>query len=212
MEPEEIDSVEKYLFLLLYAEGAKEVKGEPIRGDLWLQKEMFLVFRNVPLVEEEEFEAYLLGPFSELVDEYASQLIVSDYIRKNSQGIKLTEKGERTASELWEKEKNETKLMIKDVKSFLGDMTRDELLVFIYSTFEDFAEESEVKKEIERKRLPVSINLFRKHKISLKRAAAIAKLSIDEYTGLLKSRGIPIYEYTDEELQEELLAGGTRSS
>ena len=211
MEPEEIDPVEKYLFLFLYAEGLKKVKGEPIRGNLWIQKGVFLIFRNVPSVEE-EFEAYLLGPFSELVDEYTSQLIVSDYVKKDSQGIKLTEKGERIASELWQKEKNETKLMIKDVKSFLSDMTRDELLVFIYSTFEEFAEESEVKKEIERKRLPVSISLFKKHKISLKRAAAIAKLSIDEYIELLKNRNIPIYEYTDEELWEELLAGEAHNS
>jgi len=210
MEPEETDPVEKYLFLLLYAEGPKKVKSEPIRGDLWVQKEIFLIFRNVPSVEE-EFEAYFLGPFSELVDEYTSQLLVSDYISKDSQGIKLTEKGERIASELWEKENNETKLMIKDVKSFLGDMTKDELLVFIYSTFEDFAEESEVKKEIERKRLPVSISLFKKHKVSLKRAAAIAKLPINEYMELLKSRNIPIYEYTDKELWEELLISGAHN-
>jgi len=206
MEQEEIDPVEKHLFLLLYAR-----KCEPIPGDLWAQKEMFLISRNVPSAEE-EFEAYLLGPFSEFVDEYISQLRVSEYIKKDSEGIKLTPEGKKIASEIWEREKNETKLMIEDVKSFLNDMTRDELLVFIYSTFEEFTEESEIKEEIERKRLDVSISLFKKRKISLKRAATIAKLSINEYVALLKSRKIPIYEYTDEELREELSAGEAHSS
>jgi len=211
MEQEEIDPVEKYLLLILYAKGPNKTICEPIRGDLWAQKEMFLISRNVPSAEK-EFEAYLLGPFSELVDEYISQLKVSEYIKKDSEGVRLTEKGRTIASEIWEKETDETKLMIEDVKSFLNDMTRDELLVFIYSTFEEFAEESEVKEEIERKRLDVSISLFKKHKISLKRAAAVAQLPINEYVTLLKSRGIPIYEYTDEELREELLAGRAHSS
>jgi len=194
---EESDPVEKYLFLLLHAEG------KPIRGDLWLQKEMFLIFRNIPSAKE-EFEAYYLGPFSELVDEYVSQLSVSEYIKRDPQGLKLTEKGERIASALWEKEKDEVKQMIKDVKEFLGDMSRDELLVFIYSTFEEFAEESEVRDEIEQKRLKVSIDLFKKNKISLKRAAAIANVPLNEYIALLKSKNIPIYEYSDEELVKEL--------
>lgn len=208
---QEIDPVERYLFLLLYAEGPNKIRCEPIRGNLWAQKEMFLVSRNVPS-KEEEFEAYLLGPFSELVDEYISQLIVSEYIEKTPEGLKLTAKGRRISSELWERENNETKLMIEDVKSFLNDMTRDELLVFVYSTFKEFAEESEVKEEIERKRLNVSISLFKKHKISLKRAAAIANLPINDFVALLESRKIPIYEYTDEELREELLAGEADSS
>jgi len=202
---EETDPVEKYLFLLLHAEG------KPIRGDLWLQKEMFLIFRNVPSAKE-EFKAYYLGPFSELVDEYVSQLTVSEYIGRDSQGFELTEKGERIASELWDKERDEVKQMVKDIKDFLGDMSRDELLVFIYSTFEEFAEESEVKEEIEQKRLRVSIDLFKKHKISLKRAATIAKLTMDEYLALLKSKDIPIYEYNDEELAKELSADEGSSS
>lgn len=196
---EEIDPVEKYLFLLLYADD------KPIRGNLWLQKEMFLIFRNIPSAKE-EFEAYYLGPFSELVDEYLSQLSISEYIKRDSQGIKLTEKGKYIAADLWKKEKNEVREMIKDVKNFLGDMSRDELLVFIYSTFEDFAEESEVKEEIEQKRLKVSIDLFKKGKISLKRAAAIAKTPLNEFITLLKKKGIPIYEYDDKELLKELIS------
>ena len=211
MEQEEIDAVEKYLFLLLYAEGPKKAKYEPILGNLWMQKEMFLVFRNIPSAEE-EFEGYLLGPFSELVDEYASQLIVSEYVNKDSEGLKLTEKGRKIASKLWEGEKDETKQMIADVKSLLNDMNRDELLVFIYSTFKEFTEESEIKEEIERKRVDASVSLFKKHKISLKRAAILAKLPVEEYVALLKSMRIPIYEYSDEELSEELSAGEAHSS
>lgn len=211
MMEERSDPIEKYLFLLLYSEGGSKQKAEPVRGDTWLQKEMFLIFRNVQ-TPREEFEADYYGPFSETVDEYAEQLEISGYITRSASGLKLTPKGEQIASEMWQDESEKNQQIIRDVKTFLNDMTIDELLVFIYSTYEKFAEQSEIKDEVERKRIDVAISLFRKHKISLKRAANIAKLSLQEFIALLQSKKIPIYEYTDEELREELSAGRAGNS
>jgi len=208
---ESSDPIEKYLFLLLYSEGSSGQKVEPVRGDTWLQKEMFLIFRNIK-TPREEFEADYYGPFSETVDEYTEQLETSGYIARSANGLKLTLKGEQIASETWQNESEQNKQIIKDVKTFLNDMTIDELLVFIYSTYEEFAEQSEIKEEVERKRVDVSISLFRKHKISLERAADIAELPIQQYIALLQSRKIPIYEFTDEELREELSAGRASDS
>jgi predicted HTH domain antitoxin len=91
-------------------------------------------------------------------------------------------------------------------------MTIDELLVFIYFTYEKFAEQSEVKDEIERKKVDASISLFKRHKISLKCAANIAKMPLQQYITLLQNLKIPVYEYTDEELREELASRGADSS
>ncbi len=62
----ELEAAERYLLLLLYAPGPRGIQGEPIRGDLWLQKELFLVSRNVePLLEEFDQERTLLLLFGQ---------------------------------------------------------------------------------------------------------------------------------------------------
>jgi len=211
MMKEGSDIVEKYLFLLLYSDGVSNQQNEPIRGDTWLQKEMFLIFRNIK-TPKEEFQPDFYGPFSEIVDEYSEQLEISGYVTRTAKGMKLTPRGEQIASKIWQEENEENKKTIKDVKSFLNDMTIDELLVFIYSTYEKFAEQSEVKDEIECKKVNASISLFKRHKISLKCAANIAKIPLQQYIMLLQNLKIPAYEYTDEELREELASRGADSS
>jgi len=191
------EPIEKHLLLLLYA------GGKPVKGDIWLQKELFLISRNVDELKE-EFDAYLLGPFSETVYEYKEQLKVSNYILQDREGSRLTEKGRQIASKLWEAISEEEKQMIADAKTFLNDLSRDELLVFIYSTFREFTDESIVREEIEKKKLPVAISLFRKHKVSLERASKIAEVALQEFASILKDRSIPAYDYPDEELLEEL--------
>jgi len=205
------DLVEKYLFLLLYSDGVSNQQNEPIRGDTWLQKEMFLISRNIK-TPKEEFQPDFYGPFSETVDEYSEQLEISGYITRDAKGLKLTPRGEQIASKMWQGENEENKKTIKDVKSLLNDMTIDELLVFIYFTYEKFAEQSEVKDEIERKKVDASISLFKRHKISLKCAANIAKIPLQQYITRLQNLKIPVYEYTDEELREELASRGADSS
>lgn len=199
------EPIEKYLLLLLHA------RRKPIKGDIWLQKELFLISRNIDELKE-EFDAYLLGPFSETVYEYKEQLKVSGYILQDKEGFRLTDKGGQIASKLWEDTSAEEKQMIIDAKTFLNDLSRDELLVFIYSTFRDFTDESIVREEIEKKKLPVAISLFRKRKVSLERASKIAEVTLQEFASILKDRSIPAYDYSDEELLEELQSSETDRS
>lgn len=197
------EPIEKHLLLLLYAEGPKKCQEEPVKGDIWLQKELFLISRNVDELKE-EFESYLLGPFSEAVYEYEEQLKVSDYMIQDKEGLKLTEKGRHIASKLWETTNEKERQMIVDVKTFLNDLRRDELLVFIYSTFSEFTDNSIIKEEIEDKRLPVAISLFKKYKVSLERASKIANVPLQKFISILQERNIPAFNYTDDELLEEM--------
>lgn len=200
------EPIEKYLLLLLYAEGPSKRKGEPIKGDIWLQKELFLVSRNVDELRE-EFAAYLLGPFSEAVYEYEEQLKVSDYIVHDREGLKLTEKGRHIALKLWQTMNENERQMIVDVKTFLNDLRRDELLVFIYSTFSEFTDNSIIREEVEEKRLPVAISLFKKRKVSLERASKIANVPLQKFAAILQERDIPAFDYSDDELLEEMQTG-----
>jgi len=204
LSADDLDPVERYLFLLLYSPGPRGSAGEPIKGDLWLQKELFLVSQNVEPLRE-EFEAYRLGPFSEAVEEYESQLRVSQFIDVAASGIRLTEKGQSIAKEIWESADEKERRLIIYVKQLLNDLSRDELLVLIYSSFEESTVNSDIKAEVERKRSDVAISLFRKQKVSLERAARIARMPVMHFVKFLKARGISAYEPSDAELKEELL-------
>ena len=211
MSDQELEPAERYLFLLLRAPGSDGRHGEPVKGNLWLQKELYLVSRNVKQLSD-EFEAYRLGPFSEAVEEYESQLRVSQFIDVTSAGIKLTSKGQKIAEEVWIQASKDEQELVSQFKSLLNDLSRDELLVLVYSTFEESTINSDIRAEIEAKRKDVAVSLFRKRKVSLERAAKIAQMSLTQFMKLLKSRNIPAIEITSEEIREELLSASSPSS
>lgn len=205
MTDEEPDAAERYLLLLLYAPGPRGVQSEPIRGSLWLQKELFLVSRNVEALVE-EFEAYRLGPFSEAMEEYESQLEISGYVESTTSGLGLTARGKTIAKEIWESADEKDRMLVQDAKSLLNDLTRDELLVLIYSNFEELTVNSDIRGEIAQKRVEVAVSLFSKRKVTLERAAKIAKMPLPRFMSLLKAKGIRAVEITGDELKEELSA------
>jgi predicted HTH domain antitoxin len=56
----------------------------------------------------------------------------------------------------------------------------------------------------ERLRVPLAIGLFAERAVSLAKAARLAGLTRYEFAKLLKQRGLPAYEYTEAEYQEDL--------
>lgn len=211
MPDEDLEPAERYLLLLLRAPGSGGKQGEPVKGNLWLQKELYLVSRNVKQLTE-DFEAYRLGPFSEAVEEYESQLRVSHFIDVTPAGIKLTSKGQEIAEGIWNQASKDDQALVSQVKSLLNDLSRDELLVLVYSTFEESTVNSDIKADIEAKRMEAAVSLFRKRKVTLERAAEIAKMSLPQFMRLLKSRNIPAIEVTSEEIKEELLSASSPNS
>ncbi len=200
----EPDPVEKHLLLLLYARDSTGQECSPVRGQLWLQKEMFLIAREVPDLNE-EFEEFRLGPFSESVDDHYERLSNSGYIEHGKQGITLTQRGRELAQTMWVKSNPKERELAERVKKFANDLSSDELLVFIYKRFPDYTTISDVKDSIEAKRLDAAVSLFKKDKISLSAAAEISGKSISEFREVLQSRGLPVVELSSDETREELL-------
>lgn len=198
----ELEPVERFILLLLYSRDR-----EPVKGETWLQKEMFLIGKNVDEIGRKYPNAgYLKGPYSEAVDKTASQFQMSGFLsRETGQGISLTSKGAELARELLEQTKEEERKMVHDVKEFLNDMSSDELLAYIYSCYPESTENSDIKEQVKEKCLPAAVNLVRKRKISVEKGAEIANMPLKSFVLELKKRNVPVFEGA-EGLENDLIA------
>jgi len=165
---------------------------QPLRGELWFQKELFLIAQNVKELEEEaDFESDFIGPYSEIADEELEQLRREGIVKKEK--IELTPYGREAAKYLQRESPPGILELISEMKSFLNNLTREELLGFIYYSFPEMRIESVEFAEIERIRKQIAISLFKKGKVSLGKAASIAGLSQDEMIKELKGTGIRVF-------------------
>lgn len=165
---------------------------EPIRGKLWFQKELFLVAKNIPHLEEEtDFEEDLLGPYSETADDELKQLQIEGIVDKRK--LRLTPFGIKLAKLLELKASKNLLQLVSDIKSFLNNLTKDELLGFMYFSYPEMRTESVEFERIKENRRPIAIRLYEKGKVSLGKAAEIAGLSQEEFIETLREKGIPVF-------------------
>jgi predicted HTH domain antitoxin len=166
---------------------------EPIKGKLWFQKEMYLLSKNINLLEEEsDFEPDLLGPNSETLDEELEELEDIKIVKEDENKRILTTLGQEIAKILISKTDKESLKIISDMKNFFNDMTKDEILGYVYFSFPEMTEESIEYKNILAKRKEIAISLFKKRKVSLGKASEIAGLPIEDFMKLLKSYNISL--------------------
>jgi predicted HTH domain antitoxin len=165
---------------------------QPVKGKLWFQKELFLIAQNVKNLEEEaDFESDFIGPYSEIADEELDQLRREGIVEKEK--VELTPYGREVAKHLQQESPLNILKLISEMKSFLNNLTKEELLGFIYYSFPEMREESVEFAEIERVRKQIAISLFKKGKVSLGKAASIAGLSQDELIRELRVTGIRVF-------------------
>lgn len=173
----ELNNAEKILILLFSAD-----RGKAIPGNLWLQKEAFLISESItPLEEYFDFEAHLQGPFSEAVNNIAEDLQYLGLINRDRKGMRLTEKGNELAELIEEGTEEEILELITDTKSKLNNLTKDELLVYIYYSHPDMTTESLEKVDLEPKRASVASKLYRRGKVDLEKGADLAGMSLSEF-------------------------------
>ena len=178
---------QKIAILLFGANGS-----EPIKGKLWFQKELFLISKSIPELEEEaEFESDFMGPYSELADEQADRLRVERIL--DSTQKQLTPLGHKIEEQTKREFGLDTVCFIQEMKAFLNDLSKDELLGFIYYSYPDMRSDSLEFNRISLKRKEIAIRLFKKRKISLGKAAVIAGLTQEELIELLQSIGIAVF-------------------
>jgi len=174
--------------ILLY--GAKDC--EPIKGKLWFQKELFLISQAIPeLQEEAEFESDLMGPYSEIADEQVDRLRIEKVL--DPEAKELTRYGDKLKRKVKDEFSDDINRFIGEMKGFLNDLSKDELLGFIYYNYPDMKVDSLEFKRIDSKRQDIAASLFRKKKISLGKAALISGLTQEEIIELLQSKGVSVF-------------------
>jgi predicted HTH domain antitoxin len=183
----QLEKMERFFFMLLYApiDGSLFV---PVQGETWLQKEMYALSRIFPDIEEDaDFEAYHYGSFSESVDEVKDQYKNSKYVTRDPRGqLQLSAKGLELAEEVWRAATLEERRAIQEVKQAYNDMGRDELLLFMYGTYPETAENSDVRERIMANRRRLALNLYKKGKVSYQKAAELAGMRLDDFMQQVK--------------------------
>lgn len=173
----DLNNAEKIFLILLEADGGKAVP-----GSIWLQKEMFLIAKNLkPLENYLEFEPHIQGPFSETVKNILENLQFLGYVRKDGGRINLTDKGEHLVRYIYGNASEELIELIEDIKRFVNDLTKDELLVYIYYSYPEMTEESYEIGDIEEKRVDLAKRLYQKDKVSLEKASELAGRPLSEF-------------------------------
>lgn len=71
--------------------------------------------------------------------------------------------------------------VIQGFKEFLNNLSRDEILLFVYVSYPDFIEKSAVYERVIRKWIPTAISLYREGKVSLEKAAFLAGLPVEKF-------------------------------
>jgi hypothetical protein len=185
---DQLTLTQKYILLLLESNSE-----EPITGKVWFQKELFLVSQNIPRLETEtDFEASLMGPFSENANSELDQLRIEGLVQLNG-SIKLTIEGKQVTQRVKTKASQQTKDILSEMKSFVNDLPEDEMLAFVYFSYPQMTEESIVFEEIKQRRVQLALSLYRKKKVSIGKAAMIAGMCQEDFIAKAKSSGMCIF-------------------
>jgi predicted HTH domain antitoxin len=183
MIDDDLDQVDKLYLLLLHANG-----GEAVPGDLWIQKELFLMAKNMPKLEAAlEFEPYLRGPFSETVEGIHDKLEVYGLVQRTRGGVRLTEKGDHLVENFYEEVPDDIHAMVQDIKDFANDLSKEELLVYVYYSYPDMTKNSMEKAGLEQKRERVARHLYDRGKVSLEKASELAGVPLSEFQGAMRA-------------------------
>lgn len=153
-----------------------------------------------------KFDEHNFGIFSPSLDSIQAQNKASKLIDQRPGGgrLLLTSRGVTIAEKIWNASSLEERKLVSGIKNFFNKMSYWEIIVFSYSTHPKTTVNSEIKSDFAKKRLPIAIDLFKKHQISLKKAASVAGISTKEFKEELLKKKIYPYELDEETYKESL--------
>ena len=188
---EDIEPIERYLFLLLFAPDSSGRFSHPIRGNTWLQKQMFVLSKlNDQLAEDTEFDAYAMGAYSDTLAEVQDQFYISGFAERDNEEMRLTLDGRREAEKVWSHASDTERKTVTMVKTWLNDLTFNELLAVIYGMYPESASKSEVKPQVDARLPDLAVNLLRKGKVTFDFARRMTGMTSQQFEALLEAKRV----------------------
>ncbi len=191
----DIEKNEGKLYILFLLNSLNQ---QPILGKTKLMKELFFISNNVPSLEKlYSFEADNYGPSSDAVARFLDDLTLFEVISLENKSkssssdyfeYSLTDFGKKILESIKNKPKDTE--LIEDMKILFDGLTTDESLALTYFSFPETTVESLVKGKIEKNRVNLALNLYKKNKVSLTKASYIAGIPIDSFLELLRKNNI----------------------
>ena len=172
------EEAEKYIVLLL---GAKD---KPIPSQWHLQKEMFMLSRAVPKINEFfDFERHYNGPFSPELKETVDEPLYYDnayYAHKNGT-ICLTEQGTEIFKKIISEHRHNERFTdllktIRLTREIYDKLGTDELLFLVYQTYPQYIESSNVYERLAAQRSALADSLLVKGLITDKRHSELKEI------------------------------------
>ena len=162
---------------------------KPVKGNVAFQKEMFLISNYIDKVNERaEFIPHSLGPYSEASEVSMDNLVSMGLVeKKEGNTYKITSSGIKVLGlkqDIFFPEEIDS---IADFKEFIGNLTNDEILLFIYASYPDFTIESTEYRRIMKSRVKNAISIYKKGIVSLEKAAFLAGLNIEKFLDLQRT-------------------------
>lgn len=155
---------------------------DPLKGNVAFQKEMFLIADYIDKIREQaEFIPHTFGPYSEAAENGMRNLKSRGLVEEKYHEYHLTPNGVAALSKAKSAFTEEQIEAIRGYKEFLNDLSRDEILLFVYISYPDFVEKSTVYERVIRKRIPTAISLYKNEKVSLEKAAFLAGLTVEKF-------------------------------
>lgn len=159
-----------------------EADDEPIHGKTSYEKELFFIADNDENIKYvADFEPYLFGPHSEPAENSLTILKSYGLVKEYDGYYSLTELGKEISLKIKENPQGIDVDDIRDVKELLNDMSLDEIILFTYVLHPEYTDESKIKEKILKKRIPLSISLYKRGKIGLEMSAKLAGISIEDF-------------------------------
>ena len=176
--------------LILYVMGKMD---DGALKETHFQKAMFramLILGYNP--EDVGYRPHFYGPYSDLMAEKKVSLLDIGYLETSDGGVRVNPEEKETVSKITLPNRDVDSEIAYMVESIEG-LTSDEVLLITYCDDErktkgKFIDESYIKADIYRNRVPLAIGLYRKKKVSLDRGAELAGMSIRAFQDELIER------------------------
>lgn len=177
-----------------YILGLLAESDEPLSDHLMLQKEVFLLSQaSEKLAAACQFTPHFKGPFSEEVESALQDLhdvgMVS-YRAPFKADIHLKPAFRDEVRHWWHA--NAPPHVVESTRAtaaFAQGLTQDEMLLCVYSDHPTMTVESVVRPQVEARRVPNAVSLYRKGKVTLNRAAELSGMNHLAFKRMLADRG-----------------------